>query len=436
VASQYIKLPVTSGGGGGAGVDSFNGRTGIVVSQAGDYSAGIVSNTPAGNISATDVQGAINELDSEKQATITGAATTIVSANLPTDVAVISNGFGKIATSAITTTELSRLSGVSSNIQAQLDVKQPLDSDLTALAGLGTTGLISRTGAGTVATRSITGNSDILVADGNGVANNPALSLSTTGVTAGTYNSANVTVDSRGRITTITPGVLPPYNPDLSVAFKDDFTGAAVTSGSYGFSVGNSGAGAASTIVSTGINNTLKALGVMQMSTGTTTTGRSTVSTGLTSFAAGYSIMNCSSRLWLPSAGTVPDPFEFTFGFLDNTGATQQHIDGVYFRFLGNGVNVNWEIVTSAANVQTTTTTSSPVLVNNPQIFAVYVNEDATLAQFYIDGVLVGSHATNIPTGAQLFGFGWKILKTAGVSAQQAFVDWGDLNITFTAPRG
>lgn len=67
MASQYVKLPVSGGAGPGAGVDSFNGRTGVVVSQAGDYSGGTISNTPAGNISATNVQAAINELDSEKQ---------------------------------------------------------------------------------------------------------------------------------------------------------------------------------------------------------------------------------------------------------------------------------------------------------------------------------------------------------------------------------
>lgn len=58
MASQYIKLPVVTGSGGGA-VDSFNGRTGVVVSQAGDYSATLVNNTPSGNISATTVQALI-----------------------------------------------------------------------------------------------------------------------------------------------------------------------------------------------------------------------------------------------------------------------------------------------------------------------------------------------------------------------------------------
>lgn len=44
-------------------VNSFNGRTGVVVSVAGDYTASQITNVPAGSISSTNVQDAINELD-------------------------------------------------------------------------------------------------------------------------------------------------------------------------------------------------------------------------------------------------------------------------------------------------------------------------------------------------------------------------------------
>jgi hypothetical protein len=50
----------------GGDVSSVFGRTGAVTAQNNDYSASQVSNTPAGNIAATSVQAAINELDSEK----------------------------------------------------------------------------------------------------------------------------------------------------------------------------------------------------------------------------------------------------------------------------------------------------------------------------------------------------------------------------------
>jgi len=50
------------GGGGGGAVDSVNGQTGAVVLTAGD-----IGFTPAGGLSATDVQAALEELDSEKE---------------------------------------------------------------------------------------------------------------------------------------------------------------------------------------------------------------------------------------------------------------------------------------------------------------------------------------------------------------------------------
>jgi hypothetical protein len=56
-----------------------------------------------------------------KQPTITGAATTITSSNLTLNRALLSDGTGKVAISAATSTELSYLGGLSSTIQTQLN---------------------------------------------------------------------------------------------------------------------------------------------------------------------------------------------------------------------------------------------------------------------------------------------------------------------------
>lgn len=58
-----------------------------------------------------------------KQATITGAATTITSSDLTASRALISNASGKVAVSAVTDTELGYVSGVTSGIQTQIDGK-------------------------------------------------------------------------------------------------------------------------------------------------------------------------------------------------------------------------------------------------------------------------------------------------------------------------
>lgn len=56
-----------------------------------------------------------------KQATITGAASTLVSSDLTASRALVSNVLGKVAVSAITSTELGYLNDVTGNIQGQLD---------------------------------------------------------------------------------------------------------------------------------------------------------------------------------------------------------------------------------------------------------------------------------------------------------------------------
>lgn len=60
-----------------------------------------------------------------KQATITGGATTIASSNLTAGRALVSDSNGKVAVSAVTSTELGYIDGVTSNVQTQLNAKVP-----------------------------------------------------------------------------------------------------------------------------------------------------------------------------------------------------------------------------------------------------------------------------------------------------------------------
>lgn len=82
---------------------------------------------------------------------------------------------------------------------------QPLDADLTALAGLdATTGYLVKTGANAYARRTLTGTAnEIGVTNGDGTAGNPVLSLATVtiGGLGATSGVTKVTVDSKGRVT-------------------------------------------------------------------------------------------------------------------------------------------------------------------------------------------------------------------------------------------
>ena len=65
--------------------------------------------------------------DARARASITGGATTVLTNNLTASRALVSNGNGKIAVSAVTSTELGYLDGVTSAIQTQLDAKVAID---------------------------------------------------------------------------------------------------------------------------------------------------------------------------------------------------------------------------------------------------------------------------------------------------------------------
>ena len=69
----------------------------------------------------TNVQTAL----ASKQDTVVGGASTITEDNLTASRALVSNSSGKVAVSTVTSTELGYLDGVTSNVQTQLNDKQP-----------------------------------------------------------------------------------------------------------------------------------------------------------------------------------------------------------------------------------------------------------------------------------------------------------------------
>ena len=97
---------------------------------------GSISNTEFGYLNG--VTSAIQTQIDAKQATITGAATTIVTSDLTASKAVISNSSGKIAVSTVTDTELDYVSGVTSAIQTQLGTKLTNSNNLSDLTNTST----------------------------------------------------------------------------------------------------------------------------------------------------------------------------------------------------------------------------------------------------------------------------------------------------------
>ncbi len=193
MASTFIKLPKVSGGGGGGGaVDSFNGRTGTVVSQSGDYSAALISSSPSGSISSTNVQAVIVEVA------------------------------GDLAT----------INSQISTINSDLANKQPLDAELTAIAAISSNGFVARTGAGAAAARTLQAGSNISISNPDGSAGNPSIALSGT-----------VPISNGGTGVTTTPAIgqlLIGNGTSYAVAQLTAGSGIAVTNGPGSVTISNS----------------------------------------------------------------------------------------------------------------------------------------------------------------------------------------------------
>lgn len=108
-----------------------------------------------------------------KQDVIDGAASTITDSNLTANRALISNGSGKVDVSAVTSTELGYLDGVTSNIQTQLNSK---------LSTAPVTSVNSKTGAVTLTAADVSAVPTTRTVNGHALSTNVTVSKSDVGL--------------------------------------------------------------------------------------------------------------------------------------------------------------------------------------------------------------------------------------------------------------
>ncbi|HZP20099.1 MAG TPA: DUF2793 domain-containing protein [Bauldia sp.] len=134
--------------------------------------AAILYDNGASGLTATNVQDAIDEVAaaaSPPVASVFGRTGAVAAALHDYDASQVDNDSGVSGA-----TVKDALDSLASDVSS----RQAGDADLTALAGLSTTGLVARTGAGTAAARTLTGPAaGVSVSNGDGVAGNPTLAL-------------------------------------------------------------------------------------------------------------------------------------------------------------------------------------------------------------------------------------------------------------------
>ena len=196
------------------------------VDRSGDTMTGALSLSGAPSASAhATTKSYVDTQDATKQAVLTGAATTIASADLTASRVVVSNGSGKVAVSAVTATELGYVSGVTSALQTQLAAKQ------ATITG----------GATTIATSNLT-TSRALASDTSGKVAASAVTATELGYVAGVTSALQTQLDAKGPAITGGASTIATSNLTASRALASDASGkvavSAVTATELGYVAG------------------------------------------------------------------------------------------------------------------------------------------------------------------------------------------------------
>lgn len=218
---------------------------------------------------------------------------------------------------------------------------------------------------------------------------------------------------------------------DLRYFSQDDF----ISEAFQGFTTAVSGAGAAVSSDTFGVNTTENVFGAYYQSTGTTTTGRAVLYTGaaLTHIIFGTHELKLRVRAAVHTLSDGTDTFTVYMGWSDNI-STGDVTDGAYFRYTHSVNSGKWEAVTAGGGSRTATDTGVTADTTF-HIFDIRVNQAGTSVEFYIDNVLVATNTTDIPTTAEYTGIVFRIEKSAGTTARKLYEDWYDLLVTRSTAR-
>lgn len=304
--------------------------------------------------------------------------------------AIVSNGT-QIIESSTTSTEVGYLSGVTSAVQTQINDKVTSNSAITG----STKTKITYDTKGLV-TAGADANLDDL---GDVVITSPVKNETLR------YNGTNW-VNQKD------------VNPKSHVVLYDDFVHGFVNSAwSLGWTTATGGAGAQTTAA---VHDDV-ACGVVQLQTGTTATGWVAMGLGNSIFIPSGSSLYCEAYVRIPTLRTATQEFKAYFGFGDSVGTNVDMVDGAYFTH--DSTSTNWVMNTANNSVRTATATSTAVVANQWYRLGIQIASGGGSAQFFIDGVSVGTVATNVPTTRATGGI-YKIVKTVGTTSRTMDCDY------------
>lgn len=204
-----------------------------------------------------------------------------------------------------------------------------------------------------------------------------------------------------------------------------------------GLTVFVSGTGAAAAASTYLANTTERPMGIMQVTSGTTTTGRAGVGdNGVDQIIPTLGPALSVARLAVQTTVSGTETFQVISGFLDSlsAGATT---DGVAWNNRWNGASAEWSQDRWAATTATRTTTGSPTPDNNYIWLVVFVNPGWTRADFIystdsVSFTVASSPTTGFPSSTQRTS--WvpaQIIKSAGTTARLVAIDLAGYRVDY-----
>jgi hypothetical protein len=195
-------------------------------------------------------------------------------------------------------------------------------------------------------------------------------------------------------------------------------------------------------------NQTSNQIGFAQYQTGTVLTGYAThTNEGFVGrqFCFGGGAWVFETFVNVETLSTLTDRFRFVTGFGDNPTNASDSNAAIFTYDEGGTQNgtiasPNWQCVTSVGAVRTLTTTTTAVVASAWVKLRIEVNAAGTSVTFFINGTLVATHTTNIPTfisaaNARAFNVKQSILKSTGLNNRSVFCDYLGYENRLTIPR-
>jgi hypothetical protein len=145
------------------------------------------------------------------------------------------------------------------------------------------------------------------------------------------------------------------------------------------------------------------------------------------------------TKLQLAELATVSQDFCATFGFNNNLNydANGACTNGANMQ-INRAVNgANWITNTVSGGTATTTNTSTAIAAATWYRLGILVSKTNSNVTFYVNGTLIATHTTNIPSGTSTpMGIQFKMDKTVGSSAVDMYLDYFSAYGFFTTARG